>query len=131
MIAGYAYNDHHLVSDNIIGRKGYRYVNAPYHIANFWVTYTISRSFLSGLVIGAGGRYTGDQVGNIATQNFLIPSSFIVDGTINYRINRYGVKFNLYNITNQRYFQGGYSRTTTASLGNPINFRASVNYLIN
>ncbi|UYQ95702.1 TonB-dependent siderophore receptor [Chitinophaga horti] len=131
IITGYAYNDHRLLSDNTIGKKGFRYANAPKHIANAWVKYNFSTTRLKGLGIGVGGRYVSDQVGNLATQNFVIPESFVLDAAANYRIGRFNIQCNVNNLTNARYFNGGVSRVTIASLGNPINFRAGINYTIN
>lgn len=130
IIAGYAYNDHVLSSDNTIGKKGFRYINAPRNIANVWLKYNFSKTALKGLGIGIGGRYTSDQVGNLATQNFLIPESTVLDAVANYEIKRFNFQFNLNNIANERYFQGGVSRVTIASLGNPRNFRVGVGYTI-
>jgi iron complex outermembrane recepter protein len=130
IIAGYAYNDHVLSSDNTIGKKGYRYINAPRNIGNVWLKYNFSKTVLKGLGIGIGGRYTSNQVGNLATQNFLIPESTVLDAVANYEIKRFNFQFNLNNIANERYFQGGVSRVTIASLGNPRNFRVGVGYTI-
>lgn len=131
IIAGYAYNDHKLTSDNTIGKKDFRYANAPLHMANGWVKYNFSSTRLKGLGIGIGGRYVSDQVGNLATQNFLIPESFVLDAAVNYRTGRFNFQCNLNNVTDARYFNGGLSRVTIASLGNPFNIRAGINYCIN
>ncbi|MCK7555787.1 TonB-dependent receptor [Chitinophaga sedimenti] len=131
IIAGYAYNEHRLTSDNTIGKKNFRYANAPDHIANAWLKYNFSRTRLKGLGIGFGGRYVSDQVGNLATQNFVIPASFVLDAAINYKIGRFNLQANINNITNTRYFNGGLSRVTIASLGNPFNFRTGITYSIN
>lgn len=129
IIAGYAYNDHVLTSDNTLGKKGNRYVNAPRNVANAWMKYNFTKS-LKGLGIGAGARYMSDQVGNLANQDFLIPASTVIDAAINYGINRFNFQFNVNNLTNKRYFNGGLSRVTVASLGNPVNFRLGVSYII-
>ncbi|WP_437362843.1 TonB-dependent siderophore receptor [Olivibacter jilunii] len=130
LILGYAYNDHVLLSDNTLGAKGSRFANAPKHMANAWIKYNLSTGFAKGLGIGIGGRYTSNQVGFVSAQNFLIPASTVLDAMLNYERNRYNIQFNVYNITNERYFLGGNSRTVTASLGNPFNFRIGINYLI-
>lgn len=130
VIAGYAYNDHTLTSDNTLGKKGFRYVNAPRNVANTWIKYNFTQS-LKGIGLGAGARYMSNQVGNLANQDFLIPASTVIDAALNYGINRFNFQFNVNNLTNKRYFNGGLSRVTVASLGNPINFRFGFNYLIN
>ena len=130
IIGGYAYNEHVVSQDNSISKKGYRFTNAPRNIANLWLNYNFSRTALKGLSIGAGGRYTSNQVGNISTQKYLMPASTVLDAAATYDVKRLTFQFNLYNFTNQRYFNGGLSRIPYASLGNPINFRFGINYLI-
>ncbi|MCW3467226.1 TonB-dependent siderophore receptor [Chitinophaga nivalis] len=130
IIAGYAYNDHQLTNKSTIGKKGDRYVNAPHHIANVWVKYNFTQKWLKGFGIGAGGRYVSDQVGNMATQDFVLPAYTVLDAALNYDIRRFSFQFNINNITNTRYFNGGISRNTVASLGNPLNARIGVNFLI-
>ncbi|WP_229216778.1 TonB-dependent siderophore receptor [Dyadobacter sp. 3J3] len=130
ILTGYAYNDHTLSSTSSIGKEGFRYVNAPKHIGNIMLKYNLTHGFLKGVGIGIGGRYTSDQIGNLATQNFVIPSSTVLDAMANYEAQKFNVQFNLYNLTNAHYYNGGLSRVTVASLGNPINFRVGVTYHI-
>ncbi|WP_211327169.1 TonB-dependent siderophore receptor [Chitinophaga flava] len=130
IIAGYAYNDHVLVSNSTIGKDGDRYMNAPRHNGNIWAKYTFARTCVKGLGLAAGGRYVSDQVGNMKTQDFIIPEAAVLDAALSYDISRYSFRFNLNNLTNARYFNGGLSRTTVASLGEPINFRIGVNVII-
>ncbi|NSL90743.1 TonB-dependent receptor [Chitinophaga sp. Mgbs1] len=130
IVAGYAYNQHRLTRNSSIGKEGDRYVNAPDHNANIWAKYQFSRTRLKGLGIAAGGRYISSQVGNMKTQDFIIPSSVVLDAALSYAYSRYNFQFNLNNLTNTRYFNGGLSRTAVAALGNPLNFRLGVNVLI-
>ncbi len=130
IIGGYAYNEHTVSVDNSISKKGYRFTNAPRNIANIWFNYQFSKTILKGLGIGFGGRYTSDQVGNISTQKYLVPESTVLDAALNYEVKRFTIQTNIYNLTNQRYFNGGLSRIPYASLGNPINVRVGINYLI-
>ncbi|GAB3335165.1 hypothetical protein GCM10027299_43940 [Larkinella ripae] len=130
VLAGYAYNDHVLTSTSTLGKQGDRYVNAPHHIANTLVKYTFNSRALNGLSLGIGGRYTSDQVGNLARQSFIVPASTVLDALVSYQFNRFSAQFNLYNLTNARYFNGGLSRNTVASLGNPINYRIGLAYRV-
>jgi iron complex outermembrane receptor protein len=130
ILTGYAYNDHVLTASSSIGKEGDRYVNAPRHIANLMLKYNFSKSALKGFGIGIGARYTSDQVGNIATQSFVVPASAVLDAVANYEVKRFNLQVNVYNLTNERYFNGGLSRATVASLGNPINVRFGIGYLI-
>ncbi len=130
LLTGYSYNEHTLTSTSSIGKDGDKYVNAPKHIGNFMVKYNFSDKILKGLGVGLAGRYVSDQVGNLAKQTFIVPSSKVLDLMANYQLGRTNLQFNLYNLTNERYFNGGLSRNTVASLGNPINFRVGVTYTI-
>lgn len=130
LIAGYAYNDHVLTADNTLGTKGSRFQNAPKHLANLWLKYNVPSGMAKGLGVGVGGRYMSDQLGFQSNPKFIIPSSKVYDAMINYDRNNWGLQLNFYNISNERYFIGGNSRTVTASLGNPFNFRIGMNYTI-
>ncbi len=130
LIGGYAYNNHVLLSNSSIGKEGFQYVNAPHHIANAFINYHFTGDVLKGAGIGIGGRYTSDQVGNLSNQNFVVPASTVLDAVANYAVQRVNFQLNVYNLTNARYFNGGLSRNTVASLGNPINFRVGISYLI-
>lgn len=130
VLTGYAYNDHTLTATSSIGKEGDRYINAPHHLANIMLKYNFLGRTLNGLGLGVGGRYTSDQVGNQGTQTLIVPASTVLDMLANYQGQRFNVQFNLYNFTNARYFIGGLSRNTVASLGNPINFRLGVAYTI-
>ncbi|WP_373512698.1 TonB-dependent siderophore receptor [Persicitalea sp.] len=130
ILTGYALNDHTLTSTSTIGKKGDRYINAPRHLANVLLKYNFRGHALNGLGLGVGGRYTSDQIGNQGNQALVIPAWTVLDALANYQVRRFNVQFNLYNLTNARYFIGGLSRNPVASLGNPINFRLGVAYTV-
>ncbi|WP_439557510.1 TonB-dependent siderophore receptor, partial [Dyadobacter sp.] len=128
LIAGYAFNEHALVSTSTYGKKGDRFANAPKHQVNFWGKYTVSEKGLRGLGIAAGVRYVSDQVGLLSNQNFVFPSYTVLDAALSYSRNRYQVQVNAYNLTNRHYFTGSRSGVTTAGLGDPFNIRVGVSY---
>lgn len=128
LIAGYAFNEHVLVSTSTYGKKGDRFANAPKHQINFWSKYTVPASALKGLGVAAGVRYVSDQVGLLSNQNFLFPSYTVLDAALTYQRNRYQVQVNAYNLTNKHYFTGSRSGVTTAGLGDPFNIRVGVSY---
>ena len=97
---------------------------------NLWLNYRFAKTALKGFSMGVGGRYTSNQVGNISTQKYLVPESTVLDAVISYELKRFIFQANLYNLTNERYFNGGLSRIPYASLGNPFNVRFGINYLI-
>ncbi|MCE7065047.1 TonB-dependent receptor [Dyadobacter sp. CY326] len=128
LIAGYAFNEHVLVSTSTYGKKGDRFANAPKHQINFWGKYALPSNALKGLGIAAGIRYVSDQVGLLSNQNFIFPSYTVVDAAITYSRNRYQVQVNAYNLANKHYFTGSRSGVTTAGLGDPLNVRVGVSY---
>jgi len=131
IIAGYANNEHKVVADNNVSKKGNRFLNAPGNIANIWLQYKVKNKVLKGLGFGIGGRYTSNQVGNISTQKYLVPQSTVLYAAINYDVKRFTFQVNIYNLTNERYFNGGLSRIPYSSLGKRVNVCLGINYLIN
>ncbi len=130
IIAGYAYNEHVLISTSTYGKKGDRFANAPKHMANLWLRYNVPADALKGLGIAGGVRYVSDQVGLLSNQNFIFPEYTVLDAAINYQRGRYNVQFNAYNLSNKRYFTGSRSSTITGGLGDPFNFRVGISYQI-
>ena len=130
IIAGYAYNEHIILSTSAYGKKGDRFANAPNHMANLWLKYHANATSLKGLGLAAGVRYVGDQVGLISNQNFVFPEYTVFDAAVNYQKGRYNLQLNAYNLTDKHYFTGSRSSTTTAGLGDPFNFRVGLSYQI-
>ncbi len=127
LIAGYALNEHVLVSTSNYGKKGDRFANAPKHQINFWGKYALS-GVLKGFGLAAGVRYVSDQVGLLTNQNFIFPSYTVLDAALSYQRNRFQVQLNAYNLTNKHYFTGSRSGVTLAGLGDPLNVRVGVSY---
>ena len=130
IIAGYAYNEHVILSTSAFGKKGDRFDNAPKHIANLWLKYNLNHTSFKGLGIAAGVRYVSDQVGLISNQNFIFPEYTVFDAAINFQKGRYNFQINAYNLTDKHYFTGSRSSTVTAGLGDPFNYRIGISYQI-
>ncbi|WP_317165709.1 TonB-dependent receptor [Sphingobacterium chungjuense] len=130
IIAGYAYNEHVLISSSAFGKKGDRFANAPHNMANLWLKYNVPSSMLKGLGIAGGVRYVSDQVGLLSIQNFVFPEYTVFDAAINYQRGRYNIQLNAYNLADKHYFTGSRSSTTTGGLGDPFNFRVGISYRI-
>lgn len=130
IIAGYAYNNHIILSTSTFGKKGDRFNNAPRHMANLWLKYNLTHGAIKGLGIAAGVRYVSDQVGLITNQNFIFPAYTVYDAALNYRRGKYNIQLNAYNLTNKHYFTGSRSSTVTGGLGDPLNYRLGISYLI-
>ncbi|MBS1598360.1 MAG: TonB-dependent receptor [Bacteroidetes bacterium] len=131
IIAGYAYN-HVVFADNSpLGPKGGRYDNAPSHVANFWVKYSLPETtLLKGLSIAAGGKYVGDRVGSSYNQHFTMPAYFVADAAVNYNFNRFNIGLNAYNLFDKHYAVGYYSSDLMVQVGAPFNWKLSVRYSI-
>lgn len=127
LIAGYALNEHVLVSTSNYGKKGDRFANAPKHQINFWGKYAFA-GLLKGFGLAAGVRYVSDQVGLLTNQNFVFPSYTVLDAAFSYQRNRVQFQLNAYNLTNKHYFTGSRSGVTLAGLGDPLNVRVGVSY---
>ena len=128
LIAGYAFNEHVLVSTSSYGKKGDRFANAPKHQINFWGKYALPSQALKGMGIAAGVRYVSNQVGLLSNQNFIFPDYTVLDAAITYQRNRYQIQLNAYNLTNKHYFTGSRSSVTTGGLGDPFNIRLGLSY---
>jgi iron complex outermembrane receptor protein len=128
LISGYAYNVTKLTENSSIGNKGDVYQNAPKNVANLWLKYNFSAPKLKNLGIGLGYRYVGERVGQTSSQDFIFPAYGLLDANISYKIKAFRVDFNLYNITDQRYFLGGYYSKVLIPVGEPRNFRLGLNY---
>ncbi|GGN07208.1 ligand-gated channel [Dyadobacter beijingensis] len=128
LIAGYALNEHVLVSTTTYGKKGDRFANAPKHQINFWGKYALPSNVLKGFSVAAGVRYVSDQVGLLSNQNFVFPSYTVLDAALSYQRNRFQVQVNAYNLANKHYFTGSRSGVTLAGLGDPFNVRVGVSY---
>ena len=128
LIAGYAFNEHELVSTTTYGKKGDRFANAPKHQINFWGKYALPSNVLKGFSVSAGVRYVSDQVGLLSNQNFVFPSYTVLDAALSYQRNRFQVQLNAYNLANKHYFTGSRSGVTLAGLGDPLNVRLGVSY---
>lgn len=127
LVAGYALNEHVLVSTSNYGKKGDRFANAPKHQINFWGKYALA-GMMKGFGIAAGVRYVSDQVGLLTNQNFIFPSYTVLDAALSYQRNRFQVQVNAYNLANKHYFTGSRSGVTLAGLGDPFNVRVGVSY---
>lgn len=130
LIAGYAYNEHVVLSTSAYGKKGDRFANAPKHLANLWLKYNLRSTAAKGMGLAAGVRYVSDQVGLISNQNFIFPDYTVFDAAINYQHGRYNLQLNAYNLTDKHYFTGSRSSTTTAGLGDPLSYRIGISYQI-
>ncbi len=78
-------------------------VLAPKHMVNAWVNYTIQHKFLKGLNAGAGFNFQSDAFANSAN-TYQLPAYKTVDVALGYQISRVGLRANVNNLLNERYF---------------------------
>jgi iron complex outermembrane recepter protein len=97
-----------LVTDNPQGVTsiGNRPQGAPAHIANLWTTYDFSIAGLRGFKAGAGLNYLGKTFSDITNVNS-IPSYVIDNATFSFDRPLWGLRINVDNFTDRRYFLAG------------------------
>ncbi|GAB3251017.1 TonB-dependent receptor [Larkinella harenae] len=78
-------------------------VLAPKHMVNVWVNYELPKTVLRGLSLGLGSNYMSDTYANSAN-TYVLPAYTVVDGAVGYRIGRVGLRLNVNNLLNERYF---------------------------
>lgn len=102
IIAGYGYNDNKYTKSeaNLVGKRS---AWSPKNVANLWTSYKFLDNGLKGLGFGAGLNYQSESIMNIQ-DDFYIPASTVVNGSVFYDQAKYrlGLKFN--NLTNLKYW---------------------------
>lgn len=102
MTANFAYNDTKVSKDSRAKQVGTRFPGAPRNAAAFWTRYDISGLRLG---VAAGASYV-DKRNTFDTT--ILPAYTVFDGAIFYDWNRYKFAVNGKNLTNRRFFSGGY-----------------------
>ena len=129
LIANYSYTDARFTEDAQNNQKGDRLINSPKHIFSAWANYDLKINDDSKLVVGAGARHFSDAVTAFSAnpQTFLVPSYTVLDASLGYFYQKVGLRFNLNNLTDARYFTGAYGFVSVFP-GAPRNFRATLSY---
>lgn len=78
-------------------------VLAPKHMVNLWTNYEWQQAALRGLSIGLGANYMSDTYANSAN-TYVLPAYTVVDAALGYRIGRVGLRLNVNNLLDERYF---------------------------
>ena len=97
-------------------------VLAPKHMLNAWVNYELTQSALRGLNLGVGANYMSDTYANSAN-TYVLPAYTVLDAALGYRIGRIGIRLNVNNLHNERYF-------TNVIITNQFYPGATRNYLL-
>ena len=116
MTASYTFTDAEYTKDT--SYQGQRPAEIPRNMASLWADYTFHETALSGLTIGAGGRYIGSTssfytTGDKANQSFSVAGYALADATIKYDLARFGmpgssVGVNVNNLFNREYVSSCY-----------------------
>lgn len=83
---------------------GNRLPFAPQHLVHSWVYYEASTSKLKGLGIDLGANYTSDNY-TTSANTLKLDAYYVLDAAVWYRFNKYGIKFNINNVTDQFYYR--------------------------
>jgi catecholate siderophore receptor len=105
MLAGYTYLDGTIVKLTETGtnggvRDGNTLPNTPEHNVSLWTTYNLPH----GWQVGGGLVYATERLLNNAN-TAIVDGYTRMDATVAYVTNRYTVRMNLLNLTNQEYFE--------------------------
>ncbi|GAA4766831.1 MULTISPECIES: TonB-dependent siderophore receptor [Flavobacterium] len=121
IVAGFSNNKSEVTKD--IPDNGYLGLRpeeaGPETLVNLWINYTLRNGKLKGLGIGLGGNYASEyrtlNRSNIGT--FELPDYSILNSTISYNTNKFGLSLKLNNMFNEKYYSG-WSTVTPQKLRN-------------
>lgn len=126
IILGYSYNDATLTkgdSDFV----GFRPESAgAYNLANLWASYKFTNGLLRGFGVGFGGNYVGDNkiMNRAVSGTFTIPEYTVINSSLFYNTEKFGITLKLNNITNEEIYDGW----STIHPKDPRTFVASFTY---
>ncbi|EOW7233969.1 ferrichrome porin FhuA, partial [Cronobacter sakazakii] len=114
--ASYSFTDAKYTHDTLFEDK--RPAEVPRNMASLWADYTFHDTALSGLTVGAGGRYVGNTVsyyayGDKQNQPFNVASYTVADAMVKYDLARLGlpgssVALNVNNLFDREYVSSCY-----------------------
>lgn len=105
---------------------GKRVAFAPENMVNVWLNYEAQNGTLKGASIGAGVNYMDETFTNSAN-TFVMPAYTVADLALGYRVGRVGVRLNVNNLFNERYYANAIY-ANQFSPGATRNFLVSLRY---
>lgn len=126
IVLGYSYNDAVLTKGDA-DFVNHRSENAgPRNLANLWASYKITNGFLRGFGVGFGGNYVGDNMimNRKVAGTFTIPEYTVLNSSLFYSADKFGVTLKLNNIVNKEIYDGW----STVHPKDPRSFAASFTY---
>ncbi|TDN81577.1 iron complex outermembrane receptor protein [Salegentibacter sp. 24] len=127
LIAGLSHNQSELTASDQTEFLGRRPESAgPETLANFWASYRFKQGDLKGFGLGFGGNYASENmIFNRRTAGvFTLPSYTILNASLFYNVDKFGINLKLNNLTNEEYYTGW----STINPQRPRNVAASVTY---
>nr|WP_315422972.1 TonB-dependent receptor [uncultured Pedobacter sp.] len=116
--AGFAYNDSQLTSADATV-TGLRPVNSgPSRTGNFYASYTLPYSALKGLGLGFGGNFYSRNyiINNTTAGQFYLNGYTLLNAAVFYSKARYRFGLNAENLTNTKFYNGGFGTITPGGL---------------
>ncbi|CAD0001735.1 TonB-dependent receptor [Flavobacterium salmonis] len=108
IIAGYSYNEAILTKGDP-DFVGFRSEDAgPRNLANLWASYKFTSGILRGFGLGFGGNYVGDNMimHRATAGTFTIPEYTVLNSSLFYNTEKFGVTVKLNNIENKEIYDG-------------------------
>lgn len=136
-IIGYAFNNSKLNNVSEAGYNGLRPETAgPENMINYWINYSLQTTKFKGLGIGFGGNYadknyvfnkniSGSGNNKADADTYYLPSYSVINAGIYYDQPKYRLSLKVNNLTDELYFNGGY---TTTNVQAPRTFMGSISY---
>lgn len=121
----YAYNLAKITEDSQEANIGKIKEGAAKHVSGSWIRYSLQKGALSGLVISFGHSQVSKR--NTFLKELQLPGYVIFNAGLSYRVQKFRLAGNLYNLTNKNYFVGGYNFERNFP-GTPRNFSVSAGY---
>lgn len=100
--AGYVYNDNRITENIDPVITGNFATDAPQHVANTWLSYTLQHS-LRGLGIGIGGNHVGKSY-LFSDNQYHTPRYTAYQATVFYEQSKWRIGVKVNNLTNERYW---------------------------
>lgn len=97
---GYTYLDARILNGTAVNTTGKTPLNTPTDSATLWTTYTFDKKW----EIGGGPTYQGLRYAN-NTNTVIVPAFLRFDATAAYKMEKYDIRLNVFNLTNVYYFE--------------------------
>jgi iron complex outermembrane receptor protein len=105
---------------------GTRVENAPKNTSCSWIKYTFTDGFLKGVGISAGHSGVGER--ETLDSDITLPGYLLINGGVHYAYKDYRVALNVYNLTNETYWEGAYNNVNKWP-GAPRNYMINLGYM--